>query len=75
MPNQIQFLHEQTLKRDMLEGGFGFKATVSNSGATAKRRVCGNEYDNAFELIAAGARHTFDSFECDSVCRGDSTLL
>ncbi|SRR6266700_6376775 len=26
--------------------------------------VCGNEYDKAFELIAAGARHTFDSFEC-----------
>ena len=26
--------------------------------------VCGNEYDKAFEVIAAGARHTFDSFEC-----------
>jgi len=26
--------------------------------------VCGNEYDKSFELIAAGARHTFDSFEC-----------
>ena len=35
----------------------------------AKCEVCGNEYDKAFELIAAGARHTFDSFECDSVCR------
>ena len=30
----------------------------------AKCEVCGNEYDTAFELIAAGARHTFDSFEC-----------
>lgn len=26
--------------------------------------VCGNEYDKAFEVSAAGARHTFDSFEC-----------
>ena len=26
--------------------------------------VCGNEYDKSFELIVAGARHTFDSFEC-----------
>src|SRR5207248_11410330 len=30
----------------------------------AKCEVCGNEYDKAFELITAGARHTFDSFEC-----------
>jgi hypothetical protein len=30
----------------------------------AKCEVCGNEYDKTFELIAAGARHTFDSFEC-----------
>jgi hypothetical protein len=30
----------------------------------AKCEVCGNDYDKAFELIAAGARHTFDSFEC-----------
>lgn len=26
--------------------------------------VCGNEYDKAFVIEAAGARHTFDSFEC-----------
>ena len=26
--------------------------------------VCGNDYDKSFQLIAAGARHTFDSFEC-----------
>lgn len=25
----------------------------------AKCEVCGNEYDKTFELIAAGARHTF----------------
>ena len=26
--------------------------------------VCGNDYDKAFEIRAAGAVHTFDSFEC-----------
>jgi hypothetical protein len=26
--------------------------------------VCGNDYDLAFEVVAQGARHTFDSFEC-----------
>ena len=26
--------------------------------------VCGNDYDKAFEIIAAGERHVFDSFEC-----------
>ena len=26
--------------------------------------VCGNDYDMAFEVHAAGAVHTFDSFEC-----------
>jgi Rieske Fe-S protein len=26
--------------------------------------VCGNDYDKAFEVVAAGERHTFDSFEC-----------
>src|SRR6266571_8177271 len=26
--------------------------------------VCGNDYDKSFDLIAAGARHTFDSLEC-----------
>jgi hypothetical protein len=26
--------------------------------------VCGNDYDKAFYVEAAGARHTFDSFEC-----------
>jgi hypothetical protein len=30
----------------------------------ARCEVCGNDYDKAFEVIAAGARHTFDSFEC-----------
>jgi hypothetical protein len=26
--------------------------------------VCGNDYDMSFEVVAAGQRHTFDSFEC-----------
>lgn len=26
--------------------------------------VCGNDYHLAFEVIAAGNRHVFDSFEC-----------
>ena len=26
--------------------------------------VCGNDYDKSFEVIAAGQRHVFDSFEC-----------
>jgi hypothetical protein len=30
----------------------------------AQCEVCGNDYDKAFEVIAAGARHVFDSFEC-----------
>ena len=25
---------------------------------------CGNTYDKAFEVIMAGDRHVFDSFEC-----------
>jgi hypothetical protein len=30
----------------------------------ARCEVCGNDYDKSFEVTAAGARHTFDSFEC-----------
>ena len=30
----------------------------------AKCEVCGNDYHLAFEVIAAGDRHVFDSFEC-----------
>jgi hypothetical protein len=26
--------------------------------------VCGNEYENAFQVIQAGKTYTFDSFEC-----------
>ncbi|KAB7627680.1 hypothetical protein [Alkalilimnicola sp. S0819] len=30
----------------------------------AQCEVCGNDYDMAFEVITAGHRHIFDSFEC-----------
>jgi hypothetical protein len=30
----------------------------------AECEVCGNDYDKSFEVITAGTRHTFDSFEC-----------
>lgn len=26
--------------------------------------VCGNSYDKSFEVMMAGERHVFDSFEC-----------
>jgi hypothetical protein len=31
---------------------------------TGSCEVCGNEYDKAFEVVTAGKRHVFDSFEC-----------
>ena len=30
----------------------------------AQCEVCGNEYDKSFEVMMAGRRHSFDSFEC-----------
>jgi hypothetical protein len=30
----------------------------------ARCEVCGNEYARSFEVLAAGERHVFDSFEC-----------
>lgn len=30
----------------------------------AKCEVCGNDYYMSFEIVTAGVRHTFDSFEC-----------
>jgi hypothetical protein len=30
----------------------------------ARCEVCGNDYDKAFQVTAAGATHVFDSFEC-----------
>ena len=28
----------------------------------ARCEVCGNDYDKSFDVVAAGARHTFDIF-------------
>lgn len=30
----------------------------------ARCEVCGNDYDQAFQLVMRGQTHTFDSFEC-----------
>jgi hypothetical protein len=30
----------------------------------AKCEVCENDYDKAFEVVASGKSHVFDSFEC-----------
>lgn len=30
----------------------------------ARCETCGNDYDKAFEILASGVRHVFDSFEC-----------
>ncbi|HYR95425.1 MAG TPA: hypothetical protein VEM57_01760 [Candidatus Binatus sp.] len=30
----------------------------------AECEVCHNEYDKAFQVVARGATHVFDSFEC-----------
>jgi hypothetical protein len=30
----------------------------------ARCELCGNDYHLAFQVIAAGSEHTFDSFEC-----------
>jgi hypothetical protein len=29
-----------------------------------KCEMCGNDYPKAFQVVIAGATHTFDSFEC-----------
>jgi hypothetical protein len=36
----------------------------SEEAAMAKCEVCGNEYYLSFEVVTAGQRHVFDSFEC-----------
>jgi hypothetical protein len=30
----------------------------------AQCEVCGNDYDKSFDVMMAGKKHTFDSFEC-----------
>jgi hypothetical protein len=52
-----------------LDGGrvqFGRGAGSGGTGGDpmGKCEVCGNEYERAFQVIAAGHTHVFDSFEC-----------
>jgi Rieske Fe-S protein len=37
---------------------------VSGEAIMAQCEVCGNDYYLSFEVITAGRRHVFDSFEC-----------
>ena len=30
----------------------------------ARCETCGNDYDKSFDVMMAGEKHTFDSFEC-----------
>jgi hypothetical protein len=30
----------------------------------AQCELCGNSYDNSFDVVMLGVKHTFDSFEC-----------
>jgi hypothetical protein len=41
----------------------------------ARCESCGNDYDKAFEIIAAGEAHTFDSFECARVAAAMSLVM
>jgi hypothetical protein len=36
----------------------------TTEGTMAKCEVCGNDYYLSFEVVTAGNRHVFDSFEC-----------
>jgi hypothetical protein len=45
--------------RDRIARHPGVEVTIM-----ATCEVCGNDYHLAFEVVAAGHRHTFDSFEC-----------
>jgi hypothetical protein len=42
--------------------------TLIKEPSMAQCEVRGNDYDKSFELIAAGARHTFDSFPVCEHC-------
>jgi hypothetical protein len=53
------------VKRERVRFGSTIAFLTANRGGTMGRcEVCGNEYDKSFEVVAAGARHVFDSFEC-----------
>jgi hypothetical protein len=47
--------------------GYGGGTAPLRAGKEARMtpcEVCGNEYDKAFQVTAAGMTHVFDSFEC-----------
>jgi hypothetical protein len=37
---------------------------MASASTAARCEVCGNQYDKAFQVVAAGVPHWFDSFEC-----------
>ena len=46
-------------------GGQPIRELAGEEGIELARcDVCGNDYDKAFQVVAAGRTHTFDSFEC-----------
>ena len=56
------------MAQDLDEGRVQFGQATAEAGRaeshTGKCEVCGNEYALAFQVIAAGQTHVFDSFEC-----------
>ena len=61
------------LRREVTPSWHGSRARRAGSrsrrsehqqGEGTKCEVCGNEYYLSFEVITAGQRHVFDSFEC-----------
>jgi hypothetical protein len=55
------------MAQDLDEGRVQFGQAAAEAGRadhTGKCEVCGNEYALAFQVIAAGQTHVFDSFEC-----------
>ena len=48
----------------VLKGTCGRPHSPTERRTRAGLRVCGNDYDKAFEVKAGGATHIFDSFEC-----------
>jgi hypothetical protein len=53
---------------DLDEGRVQFEERPRHSAGQevemGKCEVCGNQYELAFQVIAAGQTHVFDSFEC-----------
>jgi len=54
----------QDLDCGRVQFGRGTDSGGKGSDPMGKCEVCGNEYEMAFQVIAAGHTHVFDSFEC-----------